>query len=266
MAADGGDELKFFSMQTDNRGITTVTFNRPPVNAISFEVYPEIRRMSEKIMSTDDTRVVILTAPPDARAWCGGAELTDFLGLDYDTRLARYRLINECMPTFYNLDRPVIAAINKHAVGVGMVLASFCDIRIASQDAFFAAPEIDRGVLAGGGGFFMRLNMPQGKIREMILTGRRFMAEELRESGFFNYIVPADQVMAKAREVAEIIAKKSLPALKANKLTMNAGETMTWEEAYKMTQKESARLTAGTDSKEGIRAFLEKRQPDYADR
>jgi enoyl-CoA hydratase/carnithine racemase len=256
--------FKHFTLETDSLGITTVTFSRPPVNAISFDVYPEIRGLAETIMSTDDTRVVILTAPPDARAWCGGADLTDFLGLDYETRLARYGTVNECMPVFYNLDRPVIAAINKHALGVGMVLASYCDIRIASEDAFFGTPEIDRGVLAGGGGFFTRLNMPMHKVREMILTGRRFKAHELGDS-FFNYIVPADQVMAKAREVAEIIASKSLPALKANKLTMNQGETMTWSEAYKMTQSVSARLTAGIDSKEGIRAFFEKRDPAYRD-
>jgi enoyl-CoA hydratase/carnithine racemase len=266
MAGDGTDARKFFSIQTDTQGITTITLNRPPVNAISVAIYPEMRRIANMIMSTEETRVVILTAPPNARAWCGGAELSEFVDLDYDARLARYDVINEYMPSLYNLDRPVIAAINKHAVGVGMVLASFCDIRIASEDAFFAVPEIDRGVLAGAGGFFMRLNMPQGKIREMIFTGRRFMAEELRETGFLNYIVPADQVMPKAREIAEIIAKKSLPALKANKRTMNAGETLTWKEAYKMTQTESARLTDSKDAKEGIRAFLEKRPPNYADR
>jgi enoyl-CoA hydratase/carnithine racemase len=258
--------MKFFTLKTDNAGITVVTFNRPPVNAVSFEVYPEIRELAETIEATDQTRCVILTAPPDARAWCGGADLNDFLPLDYETRLKRYDLINECMPRFYNLNRPVIAAINKHAVGVGLVLASFCDIRIASQDAFFATPEIDRGVLAAGGGFFFRLNMPQGKVREMILTGRRFMAEELRDTGFFNYIVPADQVMPKAMEIARMIAKKSLPALKANKLTTNAGEHLTWQEAYKSTNEASARLTVSQDAKEGIRAFLEKREPTYTDR
>src|SRR4249920_1830713 len=109
--------MKFFTMETDANGITVVTFDRPPVNAISFEVYPEIRELAETIEASDESRVVILTAPPDARAWCGGADVNDFLPLDYDTRLARYELINDCLPPFYNLDRPVIAAVNMHAVG-----------------------------------------------------------------------------------------------------------------------------------------------------
>ncbi len=258
--------MEFFSMKTDNHGVTLVTFNRPPVNAVSFKVYPELRELAQTIMKTDETRCVVLTSPPDARAWCGGADLHDFLGLDYQTRLKRYDLINECMPAFFNLDRPVIAAINKHVVGVGLVIASFCDIRVASKKAFFAAPEIDRGVVAAGGGFFMRLNMPQGMIREMIYTGRRYTAEELRPSGFFNYIVPEGQVLAKSMEVAHQIAKKSLPSLKANKLAINEGENLSWEEAYHRTNKASAELTAGKDSKEGIRAFLEKREPTYSDK
>jgi enoyl-CoA hydratase/carnithine racemase len=258
--------MKFFSMETDSRGITVVTFDRPPVNAISFEVYPEIRNLAETIQSSDESRVVVLTAPPKARAWCGGADVNDFLPLDYDTRLARYELISECLPPFYNLERPVIAAVNMHAVGVGLVLASFCDIRVASEEAFFAAPEIDRGVLAAGGAFFLRLNMPQGFVRELIYTGRRYSAQHMRDVGFFNYVVPKAEVMDKAMELAEIIAGKSLPALKANKRTTNATESMAWQDAYKLTNEESAELTITDDAKEGIRAFLEGREPQYQDR
>jgi enoyl-CoA hydratase len=180
--------------------------------------------------------------------------------------MKRYALINECMPRLYNLDRPVIAAINSHAVGLGLILASFCDIRVSASDAFFAFPEIDRGVLAGGGAFLSRIGVPAGRVREMMYTGTRFTAEELRDTGMFNYIVPKDQVMPKALEIAEIISKKSLPALKANKICTNATESMSWPDAFKVTQEYSGRLTTTTDAKEGIRAFLEKRKPDYVDR
>jgi enoyl-CoA hydratase/carnithine racemase len=259
-------QLKYFRLETNTQGVTVVTFDRPPVNAVSFDVYPDIRAMAEAIEATDETRVVVLTAPPNARAWCGGADVRDFLPLDHESRMARYAMINECLPRFYNLNRPVIGAINSHAVGVGLVLAAFCDLRVASKDAFFACPEIDRGVLAGGGSFFTRLNMPTGRIREMIYTGRRFMAEELQQhSGFFNYVVPKDQVMPKAMELAGVIAGKSLAALKANKLCNNASESMSWTEAYKLSQSESAKLTITRDAKEGIRAFLEKRSPKYVD-
>ena len=114
---------------------------------------------------------------------------------------------------------------------------------------------------------FFRLRMPQGFIREMIFTGRRFMAEELRDACVFNRIVPKDEVLPTAIEIARLMAKKSLPALKANKAAINVGETQTyWLDTYKMTQQTSANLTTGADAKEGIKAFLEKRNPVYVDR
>ena len=101
----------------------------------------------------------------------------------------------------------------------------------------------------------------------MIYTGRRFMAEELRDASVFNYILPKEEVLPKAIEIARLMAKKSLPALKANKAAINQGELRTsWIETYKMGQEISAGLTAGTDAKEGVRAFLEKRDPSYVDR
>lgn len=262
---DGEGRLKFFTLETDSDGITTVTFDRPPVNAVSFEVYPEIKALAEIIDSSSETRVVVITAPANARAWCGGADLNDFLPLGFESRLERYRLVEDCLPRLYNINRPVIAALNMHAIGVGFVMATFCDIRVASEEAFFAVPEIDRGVMAAGGAFFTRINMPAGKVREMVLTGRRFTAQELRETGVFNYVVPKADVLPKAMEIARIIAKKSLPALKFNKTTMNLAETMPWQSAYSMTVPISAHLTSQPDSKEGIQSFLEKREPHYAE-
>ena len=254
--------MKFFSIEV-NRGIAVITFERPPVNAMSYEAYSELIELADLIEASDDIKVGILTGSPQSRAWVGGADVNDFVSLDYDTRLARYELINRSLPRLYNIDRPMIAAINAHAVGVGLSMAALCDIRIASSAAKFAKPEIDRGLVASGGTQLTRLNLPAGKVREMIYTGRKFSAEELRDTGFFNYIVEPDQVMPKAFEVAEFIAQKSLPALKANKTCNNAVEGMPWQEGYKLTQEYSARLTAGEDAKEGIRAFLEKRSTHY---
>jgi enoyl-CoA hydratase/carnithine racemase len=257
--------VKFFNLETDEVGITTVTFDRPPVNAVSYDVYREVRELSERLVESDDTRVAIITADPAGRAWCGGADLNEFLPLDHDTRLQRYGLVNDCLPRLLQVDRPIIAAMERPAIGVGMVLASFCDIRIASESAFFAAPEVDRGVLPGGGGFFTRLNMPLGIVREMIFTGRRFTAQEMLMAGYLNYVVPDGQVMGKARELAGILAKKSLPAQKENKRSAVAAEDMNWKDAYKATNAASARLTATADAKENIHAVLEKRAPKLID-
>ena len=257
--------LNFFKLSINETGVATVTFDRPPVNAVSQQVYLEIRELCNEIEASDRARVVVLTAPPGARAWCGGADLGDFMQLDGDSRKERYALINECLPCLHRLNRPVIAAMNGSAMGVGMVIASFCDIRIAADDAFFGLPEIDRGVVAGGGSFFSRLSMPEGLIREMLYTGRRFSAEELRASGFFNDIVPRDQVLKRSMTLAETIAGKSLPALQANKICAVAAETLPMMDAYKLAQGYASKLTAMSDSKEGIRAFLEKRPPEYGD-
>ena len=257
--------MDFFKVDVD-QGIALITFERPPVNAMSYDAYRELSELADLIEASDDIRVGILTGSPKSRAWVGGAELNDFSTLDHDTRLARYELINRCLPRLYNIDRPMIAAINGHAVGVGLSMAALCCMRVASSKAMFAKPEIDRGVVASGGIQLTRLAMPAAKVREMIYTGRRFSAEELRDTGFFNYIVEPEEVLPKAMEIAALIAKKSLPALKANKICNNAVEGLPWQEGYKLTQEYSARLTAGEDAKEGIRAFLERRDARYHDR
>ena len=260
-------KLKFFRMETDSRGITVVTFDRPPVNAVSFDVYPDIRDLCEIIESTDDTRVVVLTAPPNARAWCGGADVRDFLPLDHASRMARYAMINECLPRFYNLDRPVIGALNSHAVGVGLVLAAFCDMRVASQGRVLRVSR-DRPGRAGGRRLLLHAAQhavrphPRDDLHGPAIHGGGAAGEH----GLLQLHRPKDQVMPKAMELAAVIAGKSLAALKANKLCNNASETMNWTEAYKLSQAKSADLTITKDAKEGIRAFLEKRQPKYTDR
>jgi enoyl-CoA hydratase/carnithine racemase len=93
--SESDKKLKFFTLETDSEGITVVTFNRPPVNAMSFEVYPELKILADIIQSSDESRVVVITSPPDARAWCGGADLNDFLPLGFESRIERYRLVED---------------------------------------------------------------------------------------------------------------------------------------------------------------------------
>jgi enoyl-CoA hydratase/carnithine racemase len=259
-----GSKLQFFSVETNEQGVTTVTLDRPPVNAISFDVYPEIKAFCQAIEADDRTKVVVLTAKPDARAWCGGADVKDFVAIpDMDTRMERYAMMNDCLPRLYELDRPVIAAINGPCIGVGFVIASFCDMRVASEQAFFSCPEIDRGVLIASS-YLSRVSIPQAKAREIIYVGRRFTARELEPTGFFNYVVPRDEVMAKAMELAEAIAAKPLRALKANKRHMNESELTTWVESHLTAQTESAKLTFSDEGREAARAFLDKRSPQYS--
>lgn len=254
-----------FELTVGDDGVALVVFSRPPVNAVSLSVYEDIGVLVDTIEASANVRVVVLSAPPTARAWCGGADLKDFVGMDTARRKERYAFINDRVPGFFRMARPVIAAINGHAIGIGMILAALCDMRVASSEALFACPEIDYGLVAGGAGLLALLKMPEAKVREMLFTGRKFTAQELEPTGFFNYVVPRHEVLPKAMELASLIARKSLPAVRARKLASVAMEGRTWMEAYLDAQAMSADLVAGADSGEGVRAFLEHRAPKLVD-
>lgn len=254
-----------FEIEVGDDGVVLVTFSRPPVNAISLSVYEDIGQMGAWIMNNDAARAVVLTAPDTARAWCGGADLKDFVGMDTPRRKERYAFINAQLPHFYNLDRPVIAAINGPAVGVGLILAGLCDMRIASEDAEFSSPEIDYGLVGGGAGVLAMLKMPEAKIREILFTGRKFSARELEPTGFFNYVLPRNEVLPRALEIAKAIATKSLPSIRARKRASVSLEGRTWMQSYLDAQAMSADLVANADSGEGVLAFLEHRRPKLVD-
>lgn len=255
-----------FRVSIAGDGVALVMFSRPPVNSVSISVYEDIASLVAFISQSQEIRVVVLSAPESSRAWCGGADVKDFVGMDPQRRKERYAFINQSLPGFYNLDRPVIAAINGHAIGIGVIWAGLCDMRVAADEAIFACPEIDYGLIAGGSGLLGLLKMPEGKAREMVYTGRKFTARELEPTGFFNYVVPRAQVLPKAMELAAQMAQKSLPALRARKLASVALEGRSWMEAYLDAQALSAELVAGEDSSEGVRAFLEHRKPQIRDR
>lgn len=255
-----------FEVTRTGDGVALVVFSRPPVNAVSLSVYEEIGRLVDALEADAQVRAVVLTAPDSARAWCGGADLNDFVGMDTEKRKERYRFINDQVPRFYTLSRPVIAAINGAAIGIGMVWAGLCDMRIAAEDARFAVPEIDYGLVGGGAGLFAMLKMPEAKVREMLYTGSKYTARELESTGFFNYVLPRVEVVSKAMQLARLIAAKSLPAIRARKIASVGLEGKSWMESYLDAQQLSAALVATKDSAEGVQAFLEHRPPSYKDR
>lgn len=255
----------FFKTEID-KGIALVTFSRPKVNALSYAAYEEMAAVAQELESNAQVKVIVFTAPRDARAWIGGADLNDFRELNYASRMKRYETVNAATRSFSAFSRPVIGAINSHAVGAGMSFAATqCDIRVVSDEAFFSMPQIDRGLTAGGGAYFNRVNMPMGKVREVIFTGRRFSALELKEVGFCDYVLPRGEVVEKSLEIATLIAGKSFAALQAVKQCANAVVDMSFADAMEYTQERTAQLTDDADSKEGINAFLERRDPRYAE-
>jgi len=254
-------------LHTDLRdGICVVTFDRPPVNAISLEVYAELGELVDHVEGSDEVRVLVLAAPPGARAWCGGADVNDFVGMTPDRRRERYAFINQVLPRFAALDRPTIAAIGGPVVGVGVILAGLCDLRVAARSATFASPEINYGLIGGGAGLLDYLNLPIATIREMVFTGQRVDATRMEAAGFLNRVVDDSDVLEVALELARTIATKSLPALRADKQTLVEMEGLGWLDAYLHAQEVAAGLVATEDSREGVDAFLEQRRAAVRDR
>lgn len=252
-----------FSLEVREDGVGIATFSRPPVNAVSLSVYEDIGRLADHIGSDKTVGVLIITAPDDARAWCGGADLNEFKGMTAERRKERYRFINEQLPRFHRIDRPMIAAINGATIGVGVMLAGMCDMRVASENARFACPEVDYGLVGGSAGMFATLGVPEAKIREMVYTGRAFTARELESTGFFNYVLPPAAVLPIALDLATQIASKSMPILRARKLALQAWEGSKWMDAYLEAQETSSFLVERPESGAAVLAALErsKRRP-----
>lgn len=245
-----------------DRGLAVVTLGRPPANAVSLEVYDELRRTFHRLGEDPAMRVAVFTGA--GRVFCGGNDVNDFVDLSFDEAseyLARVRLTFAAM---YDCAIPIVGAINGGAVGTGIVLASLCDVRVASERAKFALPEIDVGVL-GGSRHVMRL-AGQGMTRLMMYTGRRITAQEALRAGIVDQVVPDDQVFATAMGIAEDIATKSPPAIRLAKVGLNRSEWMTLKEGYEFECTLTAAVRNTPESKEGALAFLEKRAPSYANR
>lgn len=243
-------------------GIVEIVLQRPPVNACSYTLYASLKEALETVGNSTDVAVAIYRG--EGKGFCAGADVREFLDLTPETRRARHDMVSGVMKSLFDVPIPVICQIHGFAIGAGLAMASLCDFRIASEDAVFAMPEIDRGTVGGGGAFFYRLGMRSGQIREMLYTGRRYTAAEALEMGLVEYVVSADKLDAKVRELAERIASKSLPALKLTKKAANEAESLpNWHDGYVASHPYSAQLTGGADAKEGVRSFLEGRQPKY---
>ena len=245
-----------------DRGLATVTLDRPPANAVSLAVYDELRRTFHRLGDDPEMRVAVFTGA--GRVFCGGNDVNEFVDMSFDEAseyLARVRLTFAAM---YDCPIPIIGAVNGGAVGTGIVLATLCDVRVASERAKFALPEIDVGVL-GGSRHVMRL-AGQGMTRLMMYTGRRISAAEALRAGIVDQVVPDDQVVPTAMAIAEEIAEKSPPAIRLAKQGLNRSEWMTLKEGYEFECTLTAAVRRTPEAKEGALAFLEKRKPAYADR
>ena len=244
-------------------GVAVVTLDRPPVNALTMALYDAIAEIFGSLGEDDGINCAILTAA-GTRAFCAGLDLNEFLAASADDDPKRAAVVRRTFSAVYRCAIPVIAAVNGPALGAGCVLASVCDIRLASPNATFGLPEINVG-RCGGGAHLGRL-IPQGLLRRMFFTGGPIDADEAWRNGLIDRIVPPEDLLAAARELAATIAAKSPLGLRYGKQALNEAEFLPVEEGYAREQEYSTRLMHTEDAREATRAVVEKRAPVFRGR
>lgn len=243
-----------------SNGIAVITLNRPPVNALTMLLYQRLAEIFEQIGKEPDVHCVIFTAA-GTKAFCAGLDLNEFLAATPEDDPARAAIVRHTFSALRHCAIPVIAAVNGPALGAGCVLASLCDIRIASENATFGLPEINVG-RCGGGAHLGRL-IGQGALRRMFFTGKPVSASEAFRIGLVDQLAMPEELMNAAQELARVIAAKSPLGLRYGKQALNEIEFLPVEEGYPIEQAYSTRLLYTHDAKEATRASLEKRAPVF---
>lgn len=233
--------------------VAVVTIARPPVNALRFQDYRALRRLLTALEHDGRTRCIVLTGS-GSRAFVGGHDVNEFVEFSHTDALESLLDPRLLFETLHRLAIPVIAALNGPAVGSGLAISAFCDIRIATPDAFLALPEVDRGVL-GGAKALMRM-VPAGTARLMMLTGQRLSADEALALGAYQKIVAPEALLDEALAIAATIAAKDERAIRMVRPAMNEIEAMTEGDAYAYECTLTARMRLGEDRGAGAAAFL----------
>ncbi len=244
--------------------IAVVTMDNPPVNAQDRRFHQEMTAVFDTLSDRDDVRVAVLTGA--GKVFSAGADIKQRAGQERapGEGWQHSRQARECFHAVVECKKPVIGAINGAALGAGLAVAASCDILVASETAVLGLPEIDVGLL-GGGRHTMRL-FGHSLTRRMMLTGYRVAGSELYRLGIVEACVPADQLMPAAMALATEIAAKSPVAIRLAKHALNTIEEMSLRDGYRFEQNMTAELSGHEDSREAMRAFVEKRRPVFTGR
>jgi len=251
----------------ERRGrVGIITINRPDKrNALNIKTREEGAALLDELRTDESVGAVVITGAGD-KAFIAGADIGEFAGrtamMQRDVMTAR-SLFN-AIDTF---PKPIIAMINGYCLGGGCELAMACDIRVASETASFGQPEINLGIIPGGGGT-QRLTrlVGEGKAMELIMTGDIIDAKTAGTIALVNHVVPPDQLEAKTMELANRIAEKSPVALSLAKEAVKLASRSTLDEGLRREVDLFALCFSTEDKDEGVSAFLEKRKPAWKGR
>jgi enoyl-CoA hydratase len=246
--------------------VAIITINRPDKrNALNIKTREEGAVLLDELRADESVGVVIFTGAGD-KAFIAGADIAEFAGrtASKQREVMLGRSLFTAIDTF---PKPIIAMINGYCLGGGCELALACDIRIASERASFGQPEINLGIIPGGGGT-QRLTrlVGEGKAMELILTGEIIDAQTAFAIGLVNHVVPPDQLEAKTMEIANRIADKGPIALRLAKEAVKLASRSNLDEGLRREVDLFALCFATEDKDEGVKAFLEKRKPEFKGR
>ncbi len=240
--------------------IQILKINRPKrLNALNRETVDLIDERIEEIKKDKEIRALIITGD---HHFAAGADISDMI--EKTPEEAKAFLFTNTFSKLEHIELPTIAAICGYALGGGLELALACDLRIASEDAQLGLPEINLGIMPGAGG---TVRLPrligEAKAKELIYLGGRLTASEAYQYGIVNRVVKKEELMAEAFKMAKKLAEKAPLALRAAKEAILYGGDRTKTEALSRESEIWSGLFASQDQKEGMRAFLEKRTPQY---
>jgi len=244
--------------------VATVTIDHPPMNALDVATKEAIgKSFMELDERRKDIRVVILKGAGN-KAFAAGADIKAFLELDPEIAKRRITRSHALYGIIENFQWPVIAAIHGFCLGGGLELALCCDIRYATESAKFGFPEVNLSVFPGNGGTQRaRSYVPLGKLKELTYTGAMIDAHEALRYGLIEKVVPDPDIMEAAMHLATTIMKKGPLAVAAAKKVLNRTRDLPLAAGLELESDFWAALTATEDMKEGARAFIEKRKPEY---
>ena len=249
------------SLSTDGR-VATISLSRPEaLNALNSTMVRELVAAFDALEPDDSVHCVVLTGSD--KAFCAGADLKEMASLS-SAEISRHDHLRPVWERASRFKKPIIAALSGYALGGGLELAMCCDIIVASEGTKLGQPEINIGIIPGGGGT-QRLTRAVGKYKamEMILTGGMISAEDAKAHGLVNRVVPAGKHLEEAAKLAAEVASKAPLAVRSAKQAVAASQESGLSDSIGVERRLFYELFNTQDKKEGISAFLEKRKPTF---
>lgn len=246
-----------------DQAIATITINRPQVlNALNSAFFVEMNHLLDRLEEDPAIRVVIITGVE--KAFVAGADIAEMSGMDFNQARSFSLTGQDTFSRIENFRTPVIAAVNGFALGGGCELAMACDFRIASNKARFSQPEVSLGLIPGYAGT-QRLSRIAGisNALYMIVSGDMISAEDALRMGLVQKVTEPEELLPEAKALAGRICTKGPVSVRKAKEVIRQGALMDFEEASRLEAEEFAGLFGHAESEEGMKAFLEKRKPNF---